>query len=328
VGAFNVTFKIREFDDITELTLVNNQPNGGGGLTITDNGGGGGSYTASYEYNPDDAQTLGDYDLYFEVTDGTDTAIDGYNDNLNELNINEVLPNNTPTVVAGATQVSPDTVDRVGTDSTVISTDFNDSDQPGVGEFNVTFKIREPNDITELTLVNNQPNGGGGLTITDNGGGSYTASYTYDPGPAQNLGSYDLHFEVTDGQDNAIDDYADNLNELEIIDSTPNSVPQITAGATQVSPDSVNRAGTDSTVVSADFTDSDQPGIDAFNVTIKIREFNDITELTLVNNQPNGSGGLTITDNGGGSYTASYTYNPDDAQTVGLYDLYCEVTGR
>jgi hypothetical protein len=66
-----VTFKIREFDDITELTLVNNQPNGGGGLVITDNGGG--SYTASYEYNPDDAQTLGDYDLYFEVTDGTDT---------------------------------------------------------------------------------------------------------------------------------------------------------------------------------------------------------------------------------------------------------------
>jgi len=324
VGAFNVTFKIREPNDVTELTLVNNQPNGGGGLTITDNGGG--SYTASYTYDPGPAQTLGDYDLYFEVTDGTDTAIDGYADNLNELNINEVIPNNPPTVVLGATQVSPDTVNRIGTDSTVISADFNDADQPGVGAFNVTFKIREPNDITELTLLNNQPNGGGGLTIIDNGGGSYTASFTYDPGASQTLGDYDLYFEVTDGTDNAIDDYANNLNELTIIESIPNNAPVVTAGATTVSPDTVDRVGTDSTVISTDFTDSDQPGVGAFNVTFKIREPNNITELTLVNNQPNGGGGLVITDNGGGSYTASFTYNPDAVQTLGSYDLYFEVT--
>ncbi|MEE9555472.1 MAG: hypothetical protein V3W18_14395 [candidate division Zixibacteria bacterium] len=324
VGAFNATFRIREFDDITELTLVNNQPNGGGGLTITDNGGG--SYTASYTYNPDDAQTLGSYDLYFEVTDGTDNAIDNYADNLNELEIEEVLPNSAPTVVAGATQVVPDTVNRFGSNTTAISTDFNDTDQPGVGAFNVTFKIREFNDITELTLVNNQPNGGGGLTITDNGGGSYTASYTYNPDDAQTLGSYDLYFEITDGVDSVIDDYADNPDELEIVEIIANDAPTVVAGTTQVVPDTVNRFGSNTTVISTDFTDIDQPGVGAFNATFRIREFDDITELTLVNNQPNGGGGLTITDHGGGSYTASYSYNPDDAQTLGSYDLYFEVT--
>jgi hypothetical protein len=74
---------------------VDNQPDGGGGLTITDNGSG--SYTASYTYNPDDAQTLGLYDLYFEVTDGSTPAIDNYDKNLDELEINEVV--NDPPVV-------------------------------------------------------------------------------------------------------------------------------------------------------------------------------------------------------------------------------------
>jgi hypothetical protein len=41
------------------------------------------------------------------------------------LDVRTGSTNAPPTVVAGATQVSPDTVNRFGTDSTVISTDFN-----------------------------------------------------------------------------------------------------------------------------------------------------------------------------------------------------------
>ena len=104
--------------------------------------------------------------------------VDDYADNLDEL---EIIQQNAPTVVAGATQVSVTPVNRVGSNTTTISTVFNDTDQPGVGAFNVTLRIREPDNTTEVVLVNNQPNGGGGLTISDNGGGSYTASYTYDP---------------------------------------------------------------------------------------------------------------------------------------------------
>ena len=49
-------------------------------------------------------------------------------------------------------------------------------------------------------------------------------------------------------------------------------------------------------------------------------------EDILVNNEVHGGGGLTITDNGGGSYTAEYTWDPPIDQIIGLYDLYCQVT--
>lgn len=321
IGAFNVTFKIREPNDATQLTLVDNQPDGLGGLAIVDNGGG--SYTASFTYNPDDGQTLGLYDLYFEVSDGTDNAIDNYVDNLNEL---AITGNNAPTVIADATTVSPSSVDRTGANTTIISTDFNDIDQPVIGAFNVTFKIREPDNFTELILVNNQPDGGGGLTITDNGSGSYTASFTYNPDDAQNIGVYDLYFEVTDGTDNVVDGFTINADELNITGVAPNNPPAMAAGNTSTTFSQVNRIGSSNTTILATFTDVDDPGINAFTVTFKLRAPNDVDEVILVNAQTHGNGGLTITDNGLSSYTARYVYNPDDAQTLGNYDLYFEVS--
>ena len=93
-----MTLKIQEPNNTTELTLLNAQGNGGGGLVITDQGGG--NYRASFSYNPNDAQTLGLYDLYGEVFDGEDSFADGYANNLDELEINEILPNNAPVIVA------------------------------------------------------------------------------------------------------------------------------------------------------------------------------------------------------------------------------------
>ncbi len=318
VGAFTATFKVREPNNTTELTLVNNQSHGVGGLTITDNGGG--SYTASYTFDPSAGQTFGLYDLYFEVSDGTDNAIDDYPANLDELEVIQQAP---PTVSAGATAFSVSPVNRIGANTSVMSTNFSDIDQPGVSAFTVTLKIREPDNTTEVVLVNAQTNGNGGLTITDGGGGNYTASYTYDPGDAQTLGLYDLYFEVNDGPGTAIDDYTENLDEFEI---TQQLAPTLVAGTTTVSVSPVNRVGGAATTLAADFTDLDQPGAAAFTVSFRVREPNDVTSLTLVNEQTNGNGGLTITDNGGGSYTASYAYNPDDAQALGLYDLYFSVS--
>ncbi len=319
VGAFFVTFKIRETNS-TEYFLVNNQSNGGGGLTITDLGSG--DYRADYTYDPSGSQVLDVYDLYFEVSDGTDNVIDGYPNNPNELTI---FQQNAPTVVSDATTVSPASINRFGVNTTTISTDFTDIDEPAVSSFTVTFKVQEPDNSTEVILVNGLTNGNGGLTIIDNSGGSYTASYTWDPGDAQALGLYDLYFEVSDGADNVIDGYSPNSDELTITETIPNNVPSIVASATQVSPTTANIYGANTTVISTDFTDTDQPGVSAFLVYFKIREA-DLTEYTLVNNQPNGGGGLTIIDNGGGSFTASYTYNPDDAQNIGVYDLYFEVS--
>lgn len=324
VGAFTVTFKIREPNNSTELFLVNALTNGVGGLTITDNGGG--SYTAAYAYDPADAQTLGLYDLYFEVSDGTDNAIDDYTGNLDELEINEVVANNAPIIISGATQATVSPVARQGAVTTTLFASFTDIDQPALGSFTVTLKVRQPDNSTEDIIANALTHGVGGLTITDNGGGSYTAQITWDPPVSQVLGLYDLYCEVSDGADNAIDNYANNLDELEVIDNVPNVAPIITEGAPTAAPLAVNRFGANTTNIYSTFHDDDLPGVGAFSVTFKIREPDDLTELTLVNNQPNGSGGVTITDLGSGNYRADYTYDPDAAQTIGLYDIYFSVS--
>lgn len=231
--------------------------------------------------------------------------------------------NDLPTLVDSVTSVSVSPVDRIGANTTDISATFTDVDEPAVSEFYVIFRIREPNNSTVLTLVDSLQDGNGGLTVNNNGSGSYTASYTYDPIDAQTLGLYDLYFEVTDGSTPVIDDYANNLDELEITET--NNSPTVATGATSVSPSQVTRTGIDSTVISTVFTDIDQPGVDAFTVTFKALPETGSDE-TLVNAQTNGNGGLIITDLTGGDYKAEFTWDPASNQKLGFYDLYFEVS--
>jgi hypothetical protein len=231
--------------------------------------------------------------------------------------------NDIPTLVDSVTTVSISPVDRIGSNTTVISSTFTDVDEPAVGVFNIIFRIREPNNSTELTLVDSLQHGSGGLLIVDNGSGSYTASYTYDPIDAQTLGLYDLYFEVTDGGTPVVDDYLNNLDELEITET--NNSPTVGTGATTVSPSQVARIGTGSTVISAPFTDIDQPGVGAFTVKFIVRADNN-QETILVDSLTNGNGGLTITDLGSGNYNAEFTWDPVFNQKVSLYDLYFEVS--
>ncbi|MHC4499065.1 MAG: hypothetical protein ACYS21_08155, partial [Planctomycetota bacterium] len=316
-------FKIREPNDTTELTLVDNQPNGAGGLTIIDNGDS--TYTASYTYNPDDAQALGVYDLYFWVSDGTDTASDGYAANPDEFRIEEVIVNNPPTVVDSATSVSASQVNRLGANTTTISTVFSDADQPGVGGFTVTFKIREPNDTTELTLVDHQTNGSGGLVVSDLGAGSYKAEYNYDADDAQTLGLYDLYFQVSDGTDSTADSYASNPDELEIIEAIVNNPPTIVAGTTFVSPGSIDRVGAATTTFATYFSDADSPGVNGFYLTFKARAPYSQATYVIADSLQNGQGSLTVADSGGGDYYASIAWDPPDNAVLGYYDLYCMV---
>ena len=255
VGAFTVTLKVREPDNSTEVVLVNGLTTGNGGLTVTDQGGG--NYTASYTWDPGAGQVLGLYDLYCEISDGVDAVIDGYANNDNELEVNEVIANSPPAITAGATASSVNPVNRFGAATTVLSTVFSDADSPGVGAFTVTLKVREPDNSTEVVLVNGLTTGNGGLTVTDQGGGNYTASYTWDPGAGQALGLYDLYCEISDAEDVATDTYANNDNELEVVEVPPNNPPVIAVGATGVSVTPVNRFGSETTTLSAAFSDTD-----------------------------------------------------------------------
>ncbi len=323
IGAFNVTFKIREPNNSTELTLVNNQPNGSGGLSISDDGGG--NYTASYTYDPIDTQTLGMYDLYFEVTDGSDNAIDGYSPNSNELEINEIIANEAPIIVAGTTSVNPGSIDRSGAITTDFSATFTDVDDPGASSFYVTFRARSQY-FEEFYFVSDAyQHGQSGMVITDNGDSSYTATMAWDPPDNAYLGYYDLYCLVSDGIASVIDSTENNQDELLVTNGGENAPPVVPADNVFASPAGVERIGANSATFSATFTDSDIPGVSAFQVSFKLRLPDNSSELILADNVFDGQGGVAIADGGSGVYTASISWDPPDAQTLGFYDISFQV---
>ncbi len=122
--------------------------------------------------------------------------------------------NQLPTVGTNDTTANPGTVIREGPETTTISATFYDIDSPPVASFTVTFKVRDSNG-SETILVDNKRHLEGDLEITD-GGGTYTASYDWDPPDNQGTGTYDLYFSVSDGYATATDGYENNLDELTI----------------------------------------------------------------------------------------------------------------
>lgn len=85
IAAFAVRFRLRYPNNITYITPVDSQYNGAGGLTIVEDSTG--WYTTTYTYDPASDQTLGAYDLYTYVTDGTGYDVDNYSNNTDELTI-------------------------------------------------------------------------------------------------------------------------------------------------------------------------------------------------------------------------------------------------
>ncbi len=325
VSSLYATIKVRSpFNEFT-LVLADSIQHGVGGLTIIDNGGG--FYTASIDWDPADNLTLGLYDLYFSVSNTIVSDTDLFLDNLNELTVANGGENSIPIVQSDALYSSPAGVERIGANILTFAADFYDSDIPGINAFNVTFKLRHPDNTTETVLATAATNGSQGVTIVDNGAGSYTASVSWDPSDIQDIGFYDLYFEVSDGIGSTFDDYINNIDEMEIFDAVSNNPPTVTASAVFSIPASVNRIGSEFTTIKADFADSDIPSSASFTITISVQD-NANTTYTLVNAAKDGEQGLRVKNIGGENYTASFIWDPSDAQLTGSYDLFFEVTDQ
>lgn len=147
---------------------------------------------------------------------GTDTLLLPNTDGTGQWGEPVVPANEPPSFVTGVTAVSTTPVDRNDANTTVVSTVFQDVDDPGIAAFTVTFKLRYPNNITEIILVNAQTTGNGGLTIVEDSTAWYTASYSYNPAADQTLGVYDLYAYVTDGTGYDEDGFSGNIDELTI----------------------------------------------------------------------------------------------------------------
>jgi len=315
VGDFTVTMEVKDSVG-TEYTIVDNQTNGAGGLTITALPGD--DYRASYSWNPPNDQSTGDYDLYLYVKDsGSKWTEDSYANNSDELTLTS--SNAAPTLSGGNTWPNPNEVDAYTSESTTITANFTDTNDPGVSDFTVTMKVRDPEN-TEDTIVDAKQNGESGLTITALPGNDYRASYTWDPVNNQTVGLYDLYFYVEDsGGLSATDGYASNTDELTLTSSNSPSI--LSGGSTWPNPNEVDVFGTGTTTISCNFTDPNDPGVDDFQITIKLRDASSVEE-TILTNQSHGAGGLTITELTGNDYRASYVWNPANDHATGVFDIF------
>lgn len=332
VDSFTVTFKIKD-ENGNELVLVDQRKDSGigaygGSLSITSSAPG--VFTASYDFDPDQDFIIGDYDLYFKVDDGTGESMeDDYLHNIDELEITtSTIP---PNVVHNSAKATPDSVDKIGVNYTSISARYSDEDSFEISDFTVTFKVRSQ-DNTVFTLVDDKGHGGAGefggtLKITSIGG-VYTANYTFDPDSRFPNGDYDLYFIVTDQHGNSDEDpWGHNKDEMELWTSWIE--PSLILGNTHAVPAEIDKAGSNETVITAQFYDADSLDLQDFKITLKLKNEHGI-EYTLFDRAENGEAGeyggtLTITSSSPGVYTASYIWDPPSSLTNGDYDLYFKV---
>jgi hypothetical protein len=334
VDVFNVTFKIRPPSDriADVISLVVDKADGGSGefggnvkIELS-----GTKYIASYTWNPPIWVDLGEYDLYFMVHDEwNNTAEDPFAQNRDELElISSVIP---PAIIAGNTICVPSSVNKIGNGTTTLYCEFTDPMHINITDFNVTFKVRDPND-QEIILVNNVAHGGKGEGQNQDGlvsitysGTVFTASYEWDPAITTLVGRYDLYFGVQNIKGGyAKDKFENNLNELEI--ATTGYPPVIID--TNCIPNKIDIKGLVNTTISAEFTDDDDPGIENFTVTFKVRD-PDGNIIVLADSKTNGSigdkGGLVSIETSQDGYSASINWDPENPMIPGKYDLYFSV---
>jgi len=123
--------------------------------------------------------------------------------------------NKPPVVPPGALFVKEIPTTPSGENQISISATFEDPDQPAIEDFSVTFRIRRPGDTADAFVVEDLRHGAEGLTISDNGDGTYTARYSFRLRPEYLRDEYGLYFEVSDGSDVAVDSLTDYLDSLE-----------------------------------------------------------------------------------------------------------------
>ncbi len=87
--------------------------------------------------------------IFKDIDELAKSVEDNFDNNPDELLITHGGENSPPIIAGDNTYASPAGVERIGANTTTISATFADSDLPGVSAFNVSFKLRLPNDISD-----------------------------------------------------------------------------------------------------------------------------------------------------------------------------------
>ncbi|MFH2049741.1 MAG: hypothetical protein ABIJ12_09870 [bacterium] len=121
----------------------------------------------------------------------------------------------------------------------------------------------------------------------------------------------------------SLDGYFIHLGELEIVD--PNAIDSLPDTTVTINKSEYTVAYGDSVIISSSLKDTTGASADNLVVSLKIRQQAIAKEAQLLERGTSETEGLTITDNGSGSFTTQYIFKPDTSYAAGVYDLSYEV---
>ena len=153
-----------------------------------------------------------------------------------------------------------------------------------------------------------------------------TSSCTFT-GATTNLSAYTYYIACADAAGNE-NGAADNLH----VSWTNNFLSPPSVSALGAAPAAMNQLGSGTTTLTCDFSDADVPPLSDFRVTLRVRQPDDTTIVTLCDSVAGGGGRSaadgagTLSLSGSNPYSASVAWNPGDALPDGAYDLECTVT--
>lgn len=134
----------------------------------------------------------------FAVTDSIQ-ALDTAFTNLENAKIKDtsaILPTN-PSLALGTITPSTLHVNRLGDETVTLRATYIDTLALGMLDYHSpTFKIQKHGDATPEILATASVYSNNGIRITNNGDGTYTAEYDYNPSDDHDIGAYDLGFEI------------------------------------------------------------------------------------------------------------------------------------
>jgi hypothetical protein len=125
-----------------------------------------------------------------------------------------VFNDNAPTMGTGVISVAPGAVEVLSSNTVTFTVPFTGDAAKTVDDYLVSIFVGSDTD-TMWYAMDEGINYYTDVTITK-AGADYTATVLYDPPPSVEIGDFDLAAIVSDGIDSAVDDFADNEDELTI----------------------------------------------------------------------------------------------------------------
>ncbi len=232
-----------------------------------------------------------------------------------------VKANFRPRYIKDSVNVSNPIIYPLSDDTAAINLSVSDPDDHSVDNFTMTVDVRLSDNASLLRYVDNISIKNTKFSMERILAGFYNATLFFDPGRVYGFGFVDLKILLfdPDGLPGGTG-YQSLENAVEL----RNHYPGINVNSMKNNKLRLNKLGGSTITFSGTFQDLDVQSDSDFNLSIRIRDENNIV-YDLATNAENGEPGLSINKKTNHSYDFQYIWKPDDAYPPSFYDLLIEV---